>query len=276
MTSRFVSRSLLLASALAAVSFAQTTIQDAAPARVAVTGVLSGTAGGFAVPFPGRAVTGKPYSAEQDSQTVKTLADGTHITEGAQKVVMYRDSLGRTRTERTPAQMPGILAAAPPVFIDITDPVAGYRYTLDSNSHIAHRSPYAPTRIGTPVPNPLPSPPPPPLPLPPPSAANTPDQRPRPEVRRESLGTQNIEGVLAEGMRTTTTWPVDSVGNDRPIVAVNEIWTSRDLGMPVLSKVSDPRFGETITKLTNISLSEPDPFLFQPPAGYEIVDPQQR
>jgi hypothetical protein len=43
--------------------------------------------------------------------------------------------------------------------------------------------------------------------------------------------------------------------------------------MAVLTRTSDPRRGESTTKLTNISRAEPDPSLFQPPAGYEIVDP---
>jgi hypothetical protein len=35
---------------------------------------------------------------------------------------------------------------------------------------------------------------------------------------------------------------------------------------------SDPRSGETITKLENISRAQPDPTLLQPPADYKIVD----
>jgi hypothetical protein len=95
----------------------------------------------------------------------------------------------------------------------------------------------------------------------------------RPETQAEDLGTQMIEGVTARGRRTTQTWPVDSVGNDRPIVSVHENWFSDQLGgMMVLSKNDDPRYGETTTALKNINLSEPDPALFQPPPGYQIVD----
>ena len=83
-----------------------------------------------------------------------------------------------------------------------------------------------------------------------------------------------MEGVLADGVRTTTTWPVGFFGNDRPVSSIRETWSSRELGMAVLSKSSDPRYGETTTKVTNIQRAEPDPSLFQPPAGYEIVDPQ--
>ncbi len=36
----------------------------------------------------------------------------------------------------------------------------------------------------------------------------------RPQIARESLGTQTIEGVLAEGSRTTLTYPIGAIGND--------------------------------------------------------------
>jgi hypothetical protein len=107
-----------------------------------------------------------------------------------------------------------------------------------------------------------------------PAPAGGAGQTVRPEVVTEQLSAQSIEGVLAEGTRTTTTYPIGSVGNDRPVTTTNEIWTSRELGMPVLTKMSDPRSGVTTMRLFNISRAEPDASLFQPPAGYEIVDPQ--
>lgn len=227
-------------------------------------------------PFNG--VKDQPYSAQQETQTVQTLADGTHIANGVQKVMFYRDSLGRTRTERTAIQPPGFPGTStPPVFIEITDPVAGVRYSFDSNSHTAHRSPFGPMKgmVRTTAPPPsgravnaqiLLSPA-----MAPATGAN--DQRPRPEISTEQLGSRTIEGVLAEGTRTTTTFPVGFFGNDRPISTVTETWNSRELGMAVLQRSSDPRNGETTIKLTNISRAEPPLSLFEPPADYEIVDP---
>jgi hypothetical protein len=218
------------------------------------------------------AVTGMPYSAQQVSETVQTLADGTHIKQNTRTVVMYRDSLGRTRTE-TPAFGPVNNGAK---LVRIVDVVGGYEYTLDDTNHIAHRviiqvaQPIARRAPGTlgngsqlasrtaPLPATLP-----------PGVAG----RPHPEMQSEDLGMQVIEGVNAKGRRTTQTWPVDSVGNDRPIVSVHETWFCDQLGgMMVLSKSTDPRYGETTTALKDLNLSEPDPALFQPPAGYQIED----
>jgi len=101
-------------------------------------------------------VTGQPFSAQEETETIQTLADGTHINNGTQKVVHYRDSLGRTRTERTAMQPPGLMAASagtPPIFIEVADPVAGYRYSFDSISHTAHRTTFGPIRVGKMLPS---------------------------------------------------------------------------------------------------------------------------
>jgi hypothetical protein len=91
------------------------------------------------------------------------------------------------------------------------------------------------------------------------------------DTRTEQLGTQNFEGVEAEGTRTITTIPADAIGNERPIEIVYERWYSKELQMIVYSKHSDPRYGEQTYRLTNINRSEPDPSLFEVPAGYKIT-----
>jgi hypothetical protein len=93
------------------------------------------------------------------------------------------------------------------------------------------------------------------------------------ETRTEQLGTQNFEGVDAEGTRTITTIPADAIGNERPIEIVYERWYSNELQMIVYSKHSDPRFGEQTYRLTNINRSEPDPSLFQVPNSYRLMNP---
>lgn len=91
------------------------------------------------------------------------------------------------------------------------------------------------------------------------------------ETKNEDLGTQNIEGVEAQGTRTTTTIPAGAVGNERPIEVVYERWFSKELQLVVMSKNSDPRTGESTYRLTNIVRNEPDPSLFAVPTSYRIV-----
>ena len=86
----------------------------------------------------------------------------------------------------------------------------------------------------------------------------------------EKLGTQVIEGVAAEGSRTTITIPAGEIGNERPINIVNERWFSPELKTVVMTRHSDPRVGETVFRLTNISREEPDGTLFEVPMDYTI------
>jgi len=88
----------------------------------------------------------------------------------------------------------------------------------------------------------------------------------------EDLGTQSMEGVVAQGTRTTRTIETGAIGNDRPINMVSERWFSPDLQTVVMTKQTDPREGETDFKLTNIQRGEPDPSLFQVPAGYQVTE----
>jgi hypothetical protein len=88
----------------------------------------------------------------------------------------------------------------------------------------------------------------------------------------ESLGKKMIEGVEAEGRRSTVTIAAGEIGNTLPIEIVDENWYSPDLQVQVMTRHSDPRSGETIYRLTNIKRSEPDRSLFAVPTDYTIVD----
>jgi TonB family protein len=95
---------------------------------------------------------------------------------------------------------------------------------------------------------------------------------PKYTTNTEQLAKQMVEGVECEGVRAITTMPAGAIGNERPIETVNETWFSQELKITILSKRSDPRFGETTYRVTNISRSEPDAALFQIPSEYTIID----
>jgi len=92
------------------------------------------------------------------------------------------------------------------------------------------------------------------------------------KVNHESLGHRMIEGVNAEGTRMTATTEAGAIGNDRPIQSVTERWFSPDLQTVMLTRTSDPRTGEEVFKLVNVNRSEPAAYLFQAPAGYQVVE----
>ena len=158
-----------------------------------------------------------------------------------------------------------------PVIVEIMDPVAGYQYVLDAANKVAHRMAMGPV-TNRPV-----------LRRTSPGAASVaagaassttpaPGSLGRPQISSESLGTKDIDGVLAEGRRMTATYVAGSFGNDRPITMVTEDWFAADLKVTLLSKMSDPRVGERIHKLANLSRAEPDPLLFAPPPDYTVVE----
>jgi hypothetical protein len=95
------------------------------------------------------------------------------------------------------------------------------------------------------------------------------------EVRTEQLGQQSIQGVLATGIRVTTTIPTGKVGNDRPIVVVHEEWRSPELKILVKTIDKDPRTGEQTMELQGLVRTDPDAALFQVPPGYTIRDMAQ-
>jgi len=81
-----------------------------------------------------------------------------------------------------------------------------------------------------------------------------------------------MEGLIVEGRRRTVTYSAGSMGNDRDITTVSEIWTNKELRLMILQVNSDPRNGETTTKIENLSRTQPDPNLFLPPPDYKVVD----
>jgi TonB family protein len=88
--------------------------------------------------FDNRLVVGAPFSADVVSETVQTLRDGTRVVQRFEGRI-YRDSQGRTRSERT-YQMGG--ASEQKQTINIYDPVDGVSYRLDSETRIALKSFY--------------------------------------------------------------------------------------------------------------------------------------
>jgi hypothetical protein len=143
--------------------------------------------------------------------------------------------------------------------------VSGYRYTLDEQNRVAHRMaiPQRATAAFPPAPTPA-------------EKSSLQGNTTRPPVPVQLLASPEmvIEGVIAEGKRTTFTTPAGQEGNDRPISTISDVWTSPELHERLEYISSDPRRGEMIEQLTNIDRNNPDPSLFQIPADYEIVDEQ--
>jgi hypothetical protein len=173
---------------------------------------------------------------------------------------VYRDSEGRTRREET-LNLNGLAVGAnggtAPQVVFINDPVAQTSYALDPTNRTATKSGHGPRPAGAMAQG---------------QAFAFPHGGRSQNVKSESLGTQTIEGVQAQGTRMTRTIPAGQIGNENPIQVVTETWYSPDLQMMVMRKSSDPRRGETVTQVQNVSRTEPATTLFQVPADFKVTE----
>ena len=239
----------------------------------------------------GRVVKGAPYSAQAITESTRTLSDGNRIKH-KNSATVYRDSEGRTRRDQELGAVgPWATTGDPHQTVLINDPVAGVNYVLDPRTRTARKMP--PFRLGLPpgdAPNGAPgsvtkvrtkidgdvftavAPPPPPAPGGAPQIEMIRMPADPKNRKTESLGKQVIEGVEAEGTRTTLTIPAGEMGNEQPIQIVLEKWYSPELQAIVMSRNNDPLVGETVYRLTNITRSEPPRSLFEVPADYTIKE----
>ena len=273
------------------------------PAPGEAGALFGGTFGWIAseMSFGGKLVKDAPYSAEAVTETIQTLSDGNRI-QHKNSASVYRDSDGRTRRDQTLSAIgPWAAAGDPPQTIFINDPVAGVNFVLNPKDKTAKKLPqpsfvsqgkgeqrppagatrrveidepavYSPaaearlaepagsdrmvgafSRLGVAI-----------------EGVHLKENGPKPET--ESLGKRVIEGVEAEGTRTTITIPAGQIGNELPINIVSERWFSPELQVVVLSRQNDPRMGETVYRLTAISRSEQPASLFEVPADYTIKE----
>lgn len=202
---------------------------------------------------PGKVVTNAPYSADVSNSVVQALSDGNVIQRSTTGKVA-RDAAGRIYSQETISGGP-FGQTGPRTVVFISDPVAGYSYTLNTATKEAIRRVFKPR-----------------------SDSTQRDERyanqnaTMPDVSTLNLGTQLVNGVNAEGKRTSRTIAAGAVGNAQPISSTIETWYSPDLQVVVSSKRNDPRFGQATYSLSNIQRQAPDPMLFQIPAGYSIKD----
>jgi hypothetical protein len=238
---------------------------------------------GAEMSFEDKTVKGAPYTADAVTETTQVLSDGNRITRKSTATI-YRDNEGRTRREETMSAIgPWSAAGEPMQHIFIHDPVANTSYILDPQSHTAQKLMIMREMFGVK------------------SATKqagvtirrgsvsgeaAPEMKAglamegtfgvaaakfsSPGAKTQSLGKQTMEGVVAEGTRSTVTVAAGAIGNERPIDSVSERWYSPELQTVVMTKRSDPRFGETVYRLINIRRGEQPPNLFEVPADYTL------
>jgi hypothetical protein len=228
-------------------------------------------------------VPNAPFSAEAVTTVTQVLADGTRI-EQSTTAKFYRDSSGRVRREQTILGLAALdpTAASRTVITIVPDPGDARAYTLDPVNRTAQQASrsaavagistaggvyYLRTLENGPV------------------TIASGDLTARRVTRiegsmvvaggpvaqpEESLGTKQVEGVMAVGRKAKSVIPTGQIGNDRPIEITDERWESPELRLLVKSHHHDPRTGDVEYRLTNIVRTEPSADLFVIPSDYQI------
>ena len=239
-------------------------------------------------------MTGAPYSAEAVTSVVQPLADGNRIVRES-KADVARDSAGRTRSEQG-LTMLGPMVNKPEAFreVQITDPEARTIIMLDMQHKIARKMPSPSVRVMTKMirgqmtttletsarrrhhRHPATT-----------TGARRPgdggvwwtnivlrcgENRGARETKHRIAG-QAVHGGRRSGRHADDVYDSQRTNRQRAALSiVSERWFSPALKVLVMSRQSDPRFGETTYRLTNINRSEPSPALFEIPSDFTVEE----
>ena len=233
-------------------------------AGAALTASHPAVAAGYFAPEP-PSITGEPFAALVKTQSTTLFADGNRIVR-TNAVHYYRDSQGRTRTDRSGIAPDGSIGRT---MITISDPVSAQRYVLYPQSKLAV---VRPIRLG-------------------PTGSDTTDPaddldspfallgfgmgigaQPLTEasVSETSLGEEMFQGTRALGTRIVRTIPAGVLGNEMPITSTLERWISPELGVPVQITQKSSIGGEVTLTVEQLVRAEQETALFAPPADYRL------
>lgn len=199
-----------------------------------------------------------PFAATVHTVWIKTMADGGSVTMVNQRHVA-RDSRGRIYQERSAFAPQGGNIPSQITYVQIVYPDTHVWYDcfLLSQPHTCTLEDYdlSPTatykpaiQTSGPLPNNI--------------GVST----------HEDLGSRSIEGIETIGTRDSLKYNPGVFGNSKSIAVTREFWYAESLSTNLISELSDPRTGKQIFTLTDISLGEPDPRLFDLPEGFAILD----
>ncbi len=227
---------------------------------------ISAAAPSSVVPGVDSPVTGRPLAQTEKQTTARTGADGTQFT-SIWETHRYRDVEGRVRTTKSSVQHDG----SSRIMSDtIDDPVARLHITLNATAKTAtvYHAPETTNarKLAEPVSQEK---------IAERKKAAT-ERQASPQLKygfnREKLPSKQIAGVYAEGERITMTVPAGAQDNDREFTIVTETWTSPELKTMLYRSTQDPHFGNMTDEVTELSRADPDPSLFQVPAGYKVQE----
>ncbi len=237
---------------------------------MASTGHLMGQTGATTPPVPADGGTTEvlqsifipplpdaPFTLTLATEWVRPLGtDGNTVTLVNHRKIA-RDHAGRIFEERRyVAPAPGLPDSVSLTWLQIANPATHTYLNCSARTHVCHVLP-----------------------------DNSPVSRPNLESgttkfaggtqTQRNLGKDILDGVEVEGMQVTTVIDAGQFGNAKPVTIERTFWYSPELGINLKSTRNDPNSGRQTFTVTEISRDEPDPALWQVPAGFAVVDDRQ-
>jgi hypothetical protein len=228
--------------------------------------------GGLVGGFGGKTVAGKPFQAKFTITRVETLPNNmiTNTVTG----IVARDTDGSTYRDVTlPAIGPWAASGKAKEFVYIKNVTKGMDYVIDAakgtyfefpshprNTTGADHNPGLGTRVGEGSGR----------------GKGTVTDNPSATYSDPATGTN----YKVDDKKVTHTIPAGEIGNQNEIVITSERWYSADLDLVLQETRSDPRFGDSTYKVTNLGPASvsftPDPSLKLVPRGRFGPDGGQR
>jgi hypothetical protein len=205
-------------------------------------------------------LTNASFSATVTTEWTRILADGTTATMKNHRTIA-RDSTGKIFEERRSFASDGDIQTTPIDALQYSDPNRHEYYNCIPAQKTCYQSTYGRSAMSA-------------MPAGMSGLALCGCASPRGQgytVQQEALGQKTIEDVDTIGSREITTLPAGSFGNAKPQPIVKEFWYSARLGLNLVTARFDPRSGSENFVVKHLSLNEPDPKLFEPPADYQVV-----
>lgn len=202
--------------------------------------------------------SGVPFRATVVTSWTRVLEDGTHITVKNHRTVA-RDSTGRIFQERRSFSPNGDTQETRLSALEYVDPRMHELYKCDPMYRtclVSHFDP-PPENNAT-------------------EAASVTLPNGAGTIKRESLGEQWMQGISVMGSREITTINPGPNGYKQPEPTIKEFWYSAYLDLNLVVKRFEPRGGAEDFTVTNLTVGEPNPELFTPPADYKIVRSSER
>jgi hypothetical protein len=200
-----------------------------------------------------------PYTAENVGTTYLKTADGTTI-EHHGSAEMARDSRGRT-WDRTEIKQDPLRPGPKQYSITTYDPDTRTQARWCTCSKYVTLTHFAEPR-----------------PLPPSRQPGVegmdvyvgPSPSERLKYHAEELPPQVLQGVTTRGSKVVRTVPAGVDGNDHDLTTTILSWYSPELHLAMTTIIDDPIKGLHKMEFVNLKRVEPDPKIFEIPAGYMI------